>query len=591
MRAVRIVASAVTVLAVLLSGGLVSAGADTAVVSYLCDLPAGATGSLAGQIPDTITDDFAVTVADSPDPVVQGRTVHLDLDVPFPDIAGQLPDLPIGGYGYFYIRNVDIWQPLPAGINFASVQATLTPAPNWATVTREFGNLKIHIQSAVPGSYIRVNADATPPTIEIEQSPGQWVPFNVIPSVDLDATVNGARGSTIDWHPPTLNAVVKYSKSVPFLINVNWNDANTPCTPVDPNQVIVSTRVASPAMSATLSRTEASVLVGETIHYSVAVQNTGDVALTGVTVAVPAATCDAPPASIAVGATANVACTHTATAADLGTYTRTANVDTAETAAATTNSVSTTVSRPSMSATLSRTEASVLVGQAIHYSVAVQNTGGVALTGVTVAVPAATCDAPPASIAVGATANVACTHTATAADLGTYTRTANVDTAETAATTTNSVSTTVSPRRVADALVATAAAGPFTGDGIYGATVTPTQTLKTTIARGATRTFFVRAGNDGDATDSLTVRGVDTGAAGYRVRYFDDATGVNITTAVNAGTYVVADVAPGATVTLRVKVKATTASALRSSHVADVSVASVADPASVDTVRARVKRT
>lgn len=491
MRAVRIVASAVTVLAVLLSGGLVPAGADTAVVSYLCDLPAGATGSLAGQIPDTITDDFAVTVADSPDPVVQGRTVHLDLDVPFPDIAGQLPDLPIGGYGYFYIRNVDIWQPLPAGINFASVQATLTPAPNWATVTREFGNLKIHIQSAVPGSYIRVNADATPPTIEIEQSPGQWVPFNVIPSVDLDATVNGARGSTIDWHPPTLNAVVKYSKSVPFLINVNWNDANTPCTPVDPNQVIVSTRVASPAMSATLSRTEASVLVGEAIHYSVAVQNTGDVALTGVTVAVPAATCDAPPASIAVGATANVACTHTATAADLGTYTRTATVDTAETAA----------------------------------------------------------------------------------------------------TTTNSVSTTVSPRRVADALVATAAAGPFTGDGIYGATVTPSQTLKTTIASGATRTFFVRAGNDGDATDSLTVHGVDTGAAGYRVRYFDDATGVNITTAVNAGTYVVADVAPGATVTLRVKVKATTASALRSSHVADVSVASVADPASVDTVRARVKRT
>src|SRR5690606_25643851 len=105
-------------------------------------------------------------------------------------------------------------------------------------------------------SYIRVNADATPPTIEIEVTPGNWQALDFIPSVDVDATVNGARGSTINWRAPTLNAVVKYSKSIFLVIDINWNDANVPCIPDDPNQVIVSTLIASPALSATLSRAE-----------------------------------------------------------------------------------------------------------------------------------------------------------------------------------------------------------------------------------------------------------------------------------------------------------------------------------------------
>ncbi len=493
MRLDRAIASAVAVaLTVLVLGsGVPPAGADTALVNYTCDLPDGATGTLAGQIPDTVAiDDMEVTVADTPDPVVRGQNLHLDLDVPFPDFTGQLPDLPIGGYGYFYIRQIDITQPLPTGLNFATLTATLTPSPNWATVTREFGNLKIHIQSAVPGSRIRVNADATPPTIEIEQSAGVWVPLDFIPSVDVDAIVNGASGSTIDWKPPTLNAVVKYNKSIPILITVNWNDVNTPCTPNDPNQVIVSTLVATPSMTATLSRTEASVNVGQTIHYSVAVQNTGDVALSGISVAVPNATCDAPPSSIAVGATANVGCTHTTTAGDVGTYTRSASVDTAETAG----------------------------------------------------------------------------------------------------TTTNSVSTTVSPRHVADAAIGSAAAGPFSGNGTYSGTVTPGQTVKGNVARGASRSYYVQVGNDGDATDSITVHGVDSGAAGYKVTYFD-AAGTNITTAVKAGTYVVPALAAGATATLRVKIKATNTSVRGSSHNADVTVSPTTAPSATDTVRAKAKRT
>lgn len=491
MQKLRAVATTIGLVGALALGGFAPAGADTTAVSYTCDLPDGATGIFAAQIPDTITDTFDVSVADSPDPVLQGGTVHLDLDVPFPEFTSNLPALPAGQtYGYVYIKQVDIWQPLPNGINWNSVSATLTPSPNWATVAREGSNLRVHIQSAVAGSYIRVNPDATPPTIEVETAPGVFAPLDLIPSVDVDATVNGARGSSVTWRAPTLNAVVKYSKNIPLVLGVNWNDANTPCVPDDPNQVIVSTLIASPAMTATLSRTEATVKVGETIHYDVAVANTGDIALTGVTATIPGATCATPPSSVAVGETAHVACTRAATVADLGTFTRTASVDTAETAG----------------------------------------------------------------------------------------------------TTTNAVSTTVNPRRAADAEVGTALAGPFAVNGTYSPAVTPAQTAKANVARGAARNFYVRIGNDGDASDSLTVRGVDSGAAGYKVTYFD-ALGVNITTAVKAGTYVVPDLAPGATTTLRVKVKATTTSVRGSGHNADVRVTSSNDAGATDVVRAKVKRT
>ena len=51
------------------------------------------TGLAAGLIPDTVPLDNDITINDTPDPVAPGGTVHYDLDVPFPDLTGDLPAL------------------------------------------------------------------------------------------------------------------------------------------------------------------------------------------------------------------------------------------------------------------------------------------------------------------------------------------------------------------------------------------------------------------------------------------------------------------------------------------------------------------
>ncbi len=110
------------------------------------------------------------------------------------------------------------------------------------------------------------------------------------------------------------------------------------------------------------------------------------------------------------------------------------------------------------------------------------------------------------------------------------------------------------------------------------------------MASGAARSFYVQIGNDGDAADSFRVRGVESGAAGYKVTYFD-AAGANVTSAVAAGTYTTSALAPGATTTLRVKIKAKPTSVRGSAHNADVTVTSSNDAGARDVVRAKAKRT
>ena len=329
------------------------AAGDTTPVAFTCDLPSGATGLAAGLIPDTVPLDNDITINDTPDPVAPGGTVHYDLDVPFPDLTGDLPDLGFA-LGYFYLRSIDITQPIPAGLDLNSVTATLSPDPSWASVSRVGSNLVIHIQSAYgtvndTNGRIRINGDVTPTTIEVQETNGTWVPINFIPSVDIDATVTGAAGSTIDWKPPSILAKVFYKKNVGFgvIININWNDVNTPCTPNDPNQTVVSTLVGSPGLSVSTSADETSVVAGQPIHLHVTATNTGNMALTGVTVSDPNAPgCAGSPGTLAVGASVTLDCTVTTSAANIPTFSNSASADSNETAPVNSNTTNVTVNAP-----------------------------------------------------------------------------------------------------------------------------------------------------------------------------------------------------------------------------------------------------
>ncbi len=140
-----------------------------------------------------------------------------------------------------------------------------------------------------------------------------------------------------------------------------------------------------------------------------------------------------------------------------------------------------------------------------------------------------------------------------------------------------------------DAQIGTAAAGPFVGDDLYAATAIAGQTVTAGVARGSSRSFFVRVQNDRSGIDSLKVRGVEAGSAGYTVTYLRGTT--NITSQVRAGTYRIDHLAPHAAVTLKVKITATTSAAAGSGRRADLTVRSTTTRSAVDTVRARVTRT
>lgn len=131
--------------------------------------------------------------------------------------------------------------------------------------------------------------------------------------------------------------------------------------------------------------------------------------------------------------------------------------------------------------------------------------------------------------------------------------------------------------------------GTLVGDGVYDTTIASRQTLAAGVARGTTRTYVARVGNDAGAPATFTLRAAASGAGGFSVKIVRD--GVDITQSVLQGTYQITDLAPGATVALKVKVNATTASARGSARTVDLTVSSVAGPGTKDKFRTRTTRT
>jgi len=332
-----------------------SAGADTALVDFECDLPP-AGGLLGGQIPDKYTlQDLEVTLDESTDPVVQGQPVTYAVDLPVPNLTDGL-DLPPEGapYGTLEVNFISLTVPIPSGISIPSgANVTISPSKPWLTASVVGPNLVFWLESTVAGnspngrSPMRVNLDAPTADLQVQQSPGVWVSVLPLPDISVTGTATGVPGSSISWTPPSLLTQVQYEKSIFLLLDIDWDDRNVPCVPLAPSQVITSTLIAAPnpALSVTkaLGPGDDTVAVGETIDYTVTVANTGNVPLSGITLSDPNATCEAVATTLAVGASDDVACTHVAVEGDIGTYSNTATGDSTETAAVASNQVDTTV--------------------------------------------------------------------------------------------------------------------------------------------------------------------------------------------------------------------------------------------------------
>jgi uncharacterized repeat protein (TIGR01451 family) len=297
---------------------------------------------------------------------------------------------------------------------------------------------------------------------------------------------------------------------------------------------------------------DSSYVVGDEIDYTVTVTNTGAVPLTGVVVTdddVPA--CATVVAALALGAFEEIECSHTTVADDVGTFEHTATVDSDQTEPlASAVSQVTVVFGPSLGAFITGLEA-VVAGEDIEYSLQLANTGGVPLTGVTVTdtdVPG--CAGDIGDLAVDASAQVTCSHTTTAAEIGTFEHAATVDSDQTDPVSVGPFATTV--HRVRPDARIRLGGGAVAGNNVYNATGAHQSRSAVVASRGTAR-FTVTVQNDGTAQDNLLVTGFGSSSR-YRVTY--TVAGQNVTAALTGDGFVFDDVDPGQLRTVTVVVQA-----------------------------------
>lgn len=154
-----------------------------------------------------------------------------------------------------------------------------------------------------------------------------------------------------------------------------------------------------PALDITKTAAESDYdAVGDVIHYTIEVENIGNVTLTGVTVSDPllTGTLSGPTGDIGqqgkldVGEVWTYTGTYTITQADLefGRVDNTATADSDQTGPDTDSETVPAVQTPALNITKTAAEANFdAVGDVIHYTITVDNTGNVALTGIVVSDP------------------------------------------------------------------------------------------------------------------------------------------------------------------------------------------------------------
>jgi hypothetical protein len=131
--------------------------------------------------------------------------------------------------------------------------------------------------------------------------------------------------------------------------------------------------------------------------------------------------------------------------------------------------------------------------------------------------------------------------------------------------------------------------GVLFGNDIYNTTADG-QTVSLRNTGGSLRRFYVTVQNDGNTADSFHVQATGTTPPGYIVRYFRSRTNTELTTAIEAGTFVTPELGPGQIFRIRVRVQ-TTAAAPRDSQLTRLlTITSDEDADQKDAVQLKVTR-
>jgi len=194
---------------------------------------------------------------------------------------------------------------------------------------------------------------------------------------------------------------------------VSGSDGETVTAVQSPGLLV--TKTASPATYST---------VGEVITYTIVVENTGNVTLSGVAVTDPLTGLNEVIASLAPGASESYTQTHAITQADLdaGSVVNTASAagtgPNEEPVSGSDGETVTAVQSPGLNVTKTASPATYsAVGEVITYTIVVENTGNVTLSGVAVTDPLTGLNEVIASLAPGASESYTETHAITQADL------------------------------------------------------------------------------------------------------------------------------------------------------------------------------
>ena len=372
----------------------VTVGDGPASVEYTCNNP--------NPLDNTpIVSSFDISLFDDVDPAEPGETVTWSLDVTQPSL-GELPF-------DFTVNWLRLTVPRPA--NLSNVQlnlsdppgATANPATDLTTTTVNPNDLVI--QTPNNGQKIVGKTDGSLIFPENTNNPV------VLPRVSFSADpTQAARGTDIQWKPPVL--VVNGS--------LGFFNVTVTCNPTDSNVTLVSTRVnpAQAALDVDKDSVQAAVTEGDDIDFSIEVENTGNVPLTGLDLADAAAPgCAGPLPDLAPGASEEVTCTYTTSNSDVGIYRNTASVIATEVGPVASNPVGVVVDELVGVLDVSvDAPATAVAGADVPITVDVGNTGAAALTGVTLAVPGAPgCDGPLGTIAPAGSVPVTCDADATQA--------------------------------------------------------------------------------------------------------------------------------------------------------------------------------